>query len=345
MRGSLGAGLDTAKGLSVAWQVPLVGVHHMQAHALTPRLVSALKDPGYPTKGDLERKIEPIFPFLTLLASGGHTLLLETNALTDHTILAETCDVAVGDTLDKIGRDVLPSSILAGVSDGMYARALEAFCFAHSSDRLVNPSEPEVQYSYIAPRTLGEEYTPITSSYGWSLSIPFSTGHGAGKTKSHQFTFGGIGSQVRKICGDRGAQMHEEERRELGRIAMRILFQHVANRVVAALENRLQQLDKPRIEYLVLSGGVASNAYFCHILISYIEARYSSPHNQKVSLSRPPVHLCTDNAAMIAWAGMEMWEAGWRTELTAQAIRRWSMDPEATDGGILGAAGWIKVTS
>ena len=42
MRSSLNTGLDTAKGLAVAWQIPLLGVNHMQAHALTPRLVTAL---------------------------------------------------------------------------------------------------------------------------------------------------------------------------------------------------------------------------------------------------------------------------------------------------------------
>ena len=40
--GSLQTGIDTAKGLAVAWAVPFVGVNHMQAHALTPRLVSSL---------------------------------------------------------------------------------------------------------------------------------------------------------------------------------------------------------------------------------------------------------------------------------------------------------------
>src|SRR5271155_369848 len=43
MRANLNTGLDTAKGLAVAWQVPLLGVNHMQAHALTPRLVSSLE--------------------------------------------------------------------------------------------------------------------------------------------------------------------------------------------------------------------------------------------------------------------------------------------------------------
>ena len=45
---------------------------------------------------------------------------------------------------------------------------------------------------------------------------------------------------------------------------------------------------------------------------------------------------------MIAWTGMEMWEAGWESELSVRALRRWSLDREAEDGGILGVGGWRR---
>lgn len=57
----------------------------------------------------------------------------------------------------------------------------------------------------------------------------------------------------------------------------------------------------------------------------------------------PPLHLCTDNAAMIAWAGVEMYKAGWRSELSCQSLRKWSLDPSAEDGGILGVPDWVKL--
>lgn len=63
---------------------------------------------------------------------------------------------------------------------------------------------------------------------------------------------------------------------------------------------------------------------------------------QNVELTSPPVELCTDNAAMIAWTGMEMYEHGWESDLTCRALRRWSIDPNAQDGGILGADCWRK---
>ena len=56
----------------------------------------------------------------------------------------------------------------------------------------------------------------------------------------------------------------------------------------------------------------------------------------------PPPSLCTDNAAMIAWAGMEMYEAGWESKLSCKAIRKWSIDPAAEDGGILGVDDWNR---
>ena len=83
MRSNLSTGLDTGKALSVAWQIPFVGVHHMQAHLLTPRLVSSLekeeqeernKDIGSQSQSQQAR---PAFPFLSILVSGGHSILVK----------------------------------------------------------------------------------------------------------------------------------------------------------------------------------------------------------------------------------------------------------------------------
>lgn len=61
-----------------------------------------------------------------------------------------------------------------------------------------------------------------------------------------------------------------------------------------------------------------------------------------VQLIYPPIELCTDNAAMIGWAGIEMYRQGWTTGLACRAMRKWSLDPQATDGGILGASEWNR---
>ena len=269
-------------------------------------------------------------------------MLLETRSLVDHTIITETSDIAVGDTLDKIGRDILPLEVLATITDGMYARALESFCFPPSDEGSDAPSVRS-RYSYVPPQTRGQEYAPTLSPYGWTLYVPFSTGANAGKARSKEFSFTGMGSQVRKICESRGQHISEEERKFLGRNVMRIIFEHIANRIVLALEGRSQQFNAQTISDLVLSGGVASNAYLRHILECYIQTRYTAKTKEVITLLAPPSYLCTDNAAMIAWAGIEMWSAGWRTDLTVQAVRKWSMDPENSDGGILGLPGWSGV--
>lgn len=45
---------------------------------------------------------------------------------------------------------------------------------------------------------------------------------------------------------------------------------------------------------------------------------------------------------MIGWAGIEMYEAGWESKLSAQSIRSWSLDPQAGDGGVLGVSDWKR---
>ena len=122
MYSSLSTGIDTAKGLAIAWSIPLVAVNHMQAHALTPRFVSALSSPLTPSQ-------TCNFPFLSLLVSGGHTLLVHSKALTDHAILASTTDIAIGDYIDKVARCILPAPLLQESGEIMYGRLLEKYVF------------------------------------------------------------------------------------------------------------------------------------------------------------------------------------------------------------------------
>ena len=302
--------------LAVAWQVPLLGVNHMQAHALTPRLVSALKRGA-------NRVPDPDFPFLSLLVSGGHTLLVHSKSMVEHEILAKTNDIAIGDCLDKIARAVLPSSILAQSSDSMYGRLLESFAF---------PSGPE-SYNYIPPPRRQDEPARKPTEWGWSLGTPLSESR-AGKSRNMEFTFTGTQGNVERIC--ESEHLEPEERIALAREAMRVLFEHLSSRVVMALRQFKVRDVEPQA--LVVSGGVASNNFLKHVLRTFLDARGFS----HVRLIVPPSYLCTDNAAMIAWAGMEMYEAGWETELSVQARRKWSIDVNAEDGGILGAEGWRR---
>ena len=337
MRSSLSAGLDLAKGLALAWQVPLVGVHHMQAHALTPRLVSAMaaaKQQGAGNEASNVRlailrpkDMEPKFPFLSLLVSGGHTLLLHSKSLIEHKTLASTCDIAIGDAVDKLARVILPKETILQAQDTSYGRVLEQFAFPSS------PDGSPVDYEYQAPPRRHEELERRISLYGWGLAAPLAETKSGKKSWSMEYSFSGLDSSVRRIVKARGETMNEDERRLLAREAMRVAFEHLASRVVMALK-----ASEGGIETLVLSGGVAANLFLRHVLRKFLDVRGYG----HVELVFPPVELCTDNAAMIAWAGVEMFEAGWKSDLGCLPERKWPLDEAEGGEGFMGVGGWVR---
>ena len=338
MRSSLSAGLDLGKGLAIGFSVPFIGVHHMQAHALTPRLVSALVESEDARNSASSNNHSPRFPFLTLLASGGHTLLLQSKSVTSHTVLASSSDVSIGNCIDQIARTVLPSDLLSQASDVSYGKLLESFAFPSQDDR-------QVEYHYAPPRTRKEELRQRTTEWGWSFTPPFAQKELEDKHQVTEFSFSGFQSTAGRIVETgrshgspllrRSESMGLDERRALAREAMRIAFEHLAGRVIMALD-RTGRDNKT----LVLSGGVAANKFLRFILRCYLDAR----GYPDVRLSVPPAHLCTDNAAMIAWAGIEMWEAGWESEEGCLPLKKWGLDGSNRrgDGGILGVGGWRR---
>lgn len=86
--GSLMVGATVARSLGYAWNKPSLGVHHLEAHLMAVML----------------EKNSPEFPFVALLVSGGHTLLIEVRGLGDYTLLGESLDDAVGEAFDKTAK-------------------------------------------------------------------------------------------------------------------------------------------------------------------------------------------------------------------------------------------------
>jgi len=86
--GSLLVGAQFAKSMALALNIPLIAVHHMQAHVLA----NLIDDP------------KPNYPFLCLTVSGGHTQIVKCNSASEMHILGETIDDAAGEAFDKISK-------------------------------------------------------------------------------------------------------------------------------------------------------------------------------------------------------------------------------------------------
>ncbi len=86
--GALLVGSGVANGLGLGWNCPVIPVHHMEGHLLAPMLE---KDP-------------PAFPFLALLVSGGHTMLVGVDGIGRYRILGRTLDDAAGEAFDKTAK-------------------------------------------------------------------------------------------------------------------------------------------------------------------------------------------------------------------------------------------------
>lgn len=87
LMGSLLVGLSFAKGLSISRHIPLLGINHIDAHMYAAFIEQ-----------------EPVFPFLALVVSGGHTQIVKTDYFGNHEILGKTRDDAAGEAFDKIGK-------------------------------------------------------------------------------------------------------------------------------------------------------------------------------------------------------------------------------------------------
>lgn len=248
-------GTRYAKHLSRKHSKPIIPIHHMQAHALTARI---------------ENKID--YPFLCLLASGGHCLLTFVKSTTEFMLLGETIDNAPGECLDKVARLLMLRNLpeFASISGGA---AIElAAKRSQNHERFPHPLPlarfPNCQFSFSGLKNTAERY--IESA-----------------------------RKVENLAPDEVIPQYED----LCAAFLRSITRHILHRTQRAMEyceqeNLWQGAEK---RSMVFSGGVACND-FIYTALGQLCKEYD------YGIYRPSRRLCTDNGVMIAWNGVERWQ-------------------------------------
>ena len=273
MLGSLSTGLTMAKGLSVAWDIPLLGVNHMLGHLLVPRLYDkSLK-----------------FPFVSLLVSGGHCLLVHSTCVTEHRILCESIDIAAGDSLDKCGREIGLSGIMIGKTMDQFTEDIDDPWSIN--DFLIDKCQlPNPLTKGRSKHKLAFSFSPfITSIKDFLKEHPLSTL----TTSQHKLLAARIQDSI---------------------------FNHIVTKIIHTIESDPSMFEN--VSSFVCSGGVSANNKLRSKLQSVLNKHFKNFHY-------PPLELCTDNAVMIGWAGIEMFDRysqSINNSLDILPIRKWSLE-------------------
>jgi N6-L-threonylcarbamoyladenine synthase len=252
--GGVLVGLTTAKALALVANKPFAAVNHLEGHALTARLTDGIQ-----------------FPYLLLLASGGHTQLVAVRGVGDHVRLGTTVDDAIGEAFDKVAK-------LLG---------------------LPYPGGPEVE------REAGHG-----DPERFALPRPM-----LGRPKP-DFSLSGLKTALR-IEAERAAPLSDQDVADLCASFQAAVVDVVADRTRVGLRAFRERVGHPTA--LVVAGGVAANDAIRRAL-----ARLATEAGLK--LVAPPLHLCGDNGAIIAWAGLERLRLGLVDDLAAPARPRWPLD-------------------
>jgi N6-L-threonylcarbamoyladenine synthase len=228
LAGALLVGSSVACSLALALDKPVLGVHHLEGHLLSPLLAS---DP-------------PQFPFIALLVSGGHTQLMRVDGVGRYTLLGETLDDAAGEAFDK-------SAKLLGLG----------YPGGPAISRLAEFGDPS---AYTLPR-------PMLHS------------------KDFNFSFSGLKTAVLTTVKNHPANICEQDKANIARAFVDAIVDVLTAKCVNALRHS-------GLKRLVIAGGVGANAQLRASL-------NAAADKKKFRVYYPELEFCTDNGAMIAFAG------------------------------------------
>lgn len=252
--GGVIVGLTSAKAFAFALQKPFIAVNHLEAHALTPRLLDELP-----------------FPYLFFLASGGHTQLLAVLGVGKFVRLGTTIDDAIGEAFDKIAKMM----------------------------SLSYPGGPEV-----------EARAKLGNPHKFALPRPLKGKQGA------DFSLSGLKTAVR-MAAELEAPLTPQTVNDLCASFQQAVCESVEDRLKNAYHMFFAAYGKPTA--IVTAGGVGANLALRASLDKFAASK-AIPHLV------PPIHLCTDNGAMIAWAGAERLALGLTNTLDFVPKARWALE-------------------
>lgn len=251
--GALLVGSTVARSLAYAWNVPAIGVHHMEGHLLAPML----------------EENPPHFPFVALLVSGGHTQLVRVDGVGRYELLGESIDDAAGEAFDKTAK-------LLGL-DYPGGAALARLALKGTPNRFAFPR-------------------PMTDRPGLDFSF----------------------SGLKTFAANTLHQVMQEEGKltEQSKADIAYAFQEaVVDTLAIKCKRALKQTGLKR---LVIAGGVSANKQLRQTL-----AELMQQFGGEVFYPQP--QFCTDNGAMIAYAGFLRLKQGQQQDLAIEVRPRWAM--------------------
>ncbi|WP_024871455.1 tRNA (adenosine(37)-N6)-threonylcarbamoyltransferase complex transferase subunit TsaD [Tolumonas lignilytica] len=247
--GALLVGATIARSLAMAWNKPAIPVHHMEGHLLAPMLEDRV----------------PEFPFIALLVSGGHTLLVRVDGIGQYQILGESIDDAAGEAFDKTAK-------LLGL-DYPGGAALSRL------------AEQGVAGRFVFPR-------PMTDRPGLD------------------FSFSGLKTFAANTIHSQGSD--DQTRADIAHAFQSAVVDTLAIKCKRALQ-------ETGLKRLVIAGGVSANQQLRSQLAELM-------HKLGGEVFYPRPEFCTDNGAMIAFAGMQRLKAGHTTGLEIVVQPRWNLE-------------------
>lgn len=259
LTGALLVGASIARTLAWAWEIPAVAIHHMEGHLLAPLLETPAPD----------------FPFVGLLVSGGHTMLVEVKGIGDYTILGESLDDAAGEAFDKTAR-------LLGLG----------YPGGAALSQLAEQGNPE---RFVFPR-------PMTNRPGLDFSFSGLKTFAANTVQNEGLHFPSNLSGASK----------QQTRADIARA----FEDAVVDTLIIKCRRALQQT---HLKQLVIAGGVSANKTLREKLKRTLESLGGK-------VFYPRQEFCTDNGAMIAFAGYQRLRAGQCDDLSIKARARWNME-------------------